>query len=52
MCQDAACTVTSAMSERLSPLLVPRVEIHTSRSDVGADTLTGMLLWPGCIDTG
>ncbi len=52
MCQDAAWTVTSPMSVRLSPLVVPNVEIHTSRYDVGADALTGMLLWPGCIATG
>ncbi len=37
---------------RLSPLVVPNVEIHTSRYDVGDDALTGMLLWPGCIATG
>ncbi len=52
MGQDAACTVTSERAARLWPLVVPSVEIHTSRYDVGDDALTGMLLWPGCTDVG
>ena len=51
-CQDFACTVISEMPERLSPLVVPKVVIHTSRCVVGDDALTGMLLWPGWVDTG
>jgi hypothetical protein len=51
-CQDAACTVISEMAATLLPLVVPSVEIHTSRCDVGDDALTGMLLWPGCTDVG
>ena len=31
----------------LLPLVVPRVEIHTSRFDVGAPARIGMTLWPG-----
>ena len=31
----------------LLPLVVPNVEIHTNRFDVGEPALTGMTLWPG-----
>ena len=51
-CQDFARTVISEMLVRLSPLVVPKVEIHTSRCVVGDDALTGMLLWPGWVETG
>ena len=42
------------MSERFFPSTVPRVEIHTSRCEVGADALTLMVLFPawtavGCV---
>ena len=42
--QDAAWTVISEMSARLLPSVVPNVEIHTSRFDVGEPALTGMTL--------
>ncbi len=41
---DAACTVISEISERFLPAVLPSVEIHTSRLDVGDAALTGMLL--------
>ena len=37
---------------RLAPFVVPIVGIHTSTYDVGDEALTGMLLWPGCTETG
>jgi hypothetical protein len=42
--QDAAWTVISEMAALLLPSVVPSVEIHTSRFDVGAPDLTGMVL--------
>ena len=42
--QDAAWTVISEKSVRFLPSMVPNVEIHTSRFDVGAPALTGMTL--------
>ena len=42
--QDAAWTVISEMAALLLPSVVPSVEIHTSRLDVGAPDLTAMVL--------
>src|ERR1700722_7958736 len=44
--------MTSESPERLAPVVGPIVGIQTSTYDVGDDALTGMLLWPGCTDTG
>jgi hypothetical protein len=44
VCQDAAWTVSSEMAALLLPSVVPNVEIHTSRFDVAAPDLTGMVL--------
>lgn len=50
--QEADLTVISEIAVRLLPSVVPSVEIHTSKFDVGDDALTGMTLWPGCINVG
>src|ERR1700756_3405557 len=36
----------------MAPFVFPIVEIHTSTYDVGDEALTGMLLCPGCTETG
>src|SRR6201993_1706541 len=43
----AACRVISEISVRLSPLVVPRVEIHTSTLEVLVRLCTAMRLCPG-----
>ena len=45
--QDAALSVISEMSERLSPFTEPSVEIHTSTFDVGDASSTSMVFGPG-----
>src|SRR5690625_4052732 len=44
----AACTVLSGIWLRLSPPVVPMVEIHTSRYDVGVEESAEILLAPAC----
>lgn len=37
----------SEITARLLPPVLPNVEIHTSRFDIGEPELTSMTLWPG-----